>query len=541
MSNNSTNLSKPRVLIFIVAYNAEKTIASVVRRIPAELARCYEIEILIIDDASGDRTFLEGHIVSKATDVPFPIRVLFNPVNQGYGGNQKIGYHYAIENGFDYVALLHGDGQYAPERLPALLERITRKDVGAVIGSRMLTRMGALRGGMPLYKFVGNRILTWIENRLLHSQLSEFHSGYRVYSVRALVGIPFQRNSNDFHFDTEIIIQLLIARNGIAELPIPTYYGDEICHVNGLKYAWNVVGAALKARMQEMSLFYDRRFDCSPPDSAPVYQLKTGYESTHTIALECVRPRSRVLDLGCAGGYMGVLLKTRKFCQVSGVDIEAPVEGHLDEFWKHDLNLGMPRIDAEQYDTVLMLDVIEHLPRPEAFLEELRHALALNPSAELIISTANVGCWITRVMLLLGQFNYGKRGILDLTHSRLFTFASLRRTLEQAAFTVIETRGVPAPFPLAIGNNTFSRMLVRVNQLLFHVSRGLFAYQIFMRAKAQPTLESLFANAQDYSHVRAHVIESTGTDDADAFQLALSVAHGIRTGERGTFAVQASE
>ena len=93
--------------------------------------------------------------------------------------------------------------------------------------------MGALRGGMPLYKFVGNRILTWIENKLLHSQFSEFHSGYRVYSVRALAGIPFQRNSNDFHFDTEIIIQLLIARNGIAELPIPTYYGDEICHVNG--------------------------------------------------------------------------------------------------------------------------------------------------------------------------------------------------------------------------------------------------------------------------------------------------------------------
>ena len=136
------NHRKPRVLIFIVAYNAEKTIASVVRRIPSELARSYEIEILIIDDASGERTFHEGHNISKATDIPFPIRVLFNPVNQGYGGNQKIGYHYAIENGFDYVALLHGDGQYAPERLPALLERITQKDVGAVFGSRMLTPHG---------------------------------------------------------------------------------------------------------------------------------------------------------------------------------------------------------------------------------------------------------------------------------------------------------------------------------------------------------------------------------------------------------------
>ena len=291
MSDNGI-FCKPRVLIFIVAYNAEKTIASVVRRIPADLARSYEIEILIIDDASGDATFLEGHNISKAADVPFPIRVLFNPINQGYGGNQKIGYHYAIENGFDYVALLHGDGQYAPERLPALLDRLAENDVAAVFGSRMLTRMGALKGGMPLYKFVGNRILTWIENRLLHSNLSEFHSGYRVYSVRALAAIPFERNSNDFHFDTEIIIQLLIARAGIAELPIPTYYGDEICHVNGLKYAWNVVGAALKARMQELSLFYDRRFDCAPPESGPVYQLKVGYASPHTLALASV-PRNR--------------------------------------------------------------------------------------------------------------------------------------------------------------------------------------------------------------------------------------------------------
>ena len=235
---------------------------------------------------------------------------------------------------------------------------------------------------------------------------------------------------------------------------------------------------------------------------------------------------------------MGSLLRSRKRCHVSGVDIEPPVEGSLDEFRAHDLNSGLPKIEAGQYDVVLLLDVIEHLTRPEAFLEELRQALALNPSTELVISTANVGCWITRIMLLLGQFNYGKRGILDLTHTRLFTFASLRRALEQAAFTVIETRGVPAPFPLALGDHAFARMLVRVNQHFIHVSRGLFAYQIFMRVKAQPTLESLLASARDQSHVRARIIESTGTDDADAFQLALSVSH---VGAGGTFALQAGE
>jgi glycosyltransferase involved in cell wall biosynthesis len=242
---------KPRVLVFIVAYNAEKTIAKVLFRIPASLLDTYEVDILIIDDSSRDATFERGLNASKDSALPFGVTVLYNPVNQGYGGNQKIGYRYAIEHGYDFVALIHGDGQYAPECLPDLLEPLRLGEADAVFGSRMMTPTGALKGGMPLYKFAGNKILTWLENKLLKSNLSEFHSGYRIYSTRALASIPFDRNSNAFHFDTEIIIQFLIARLRIKELPIPTYYGDEICHVNGMKYAADVVVAALKARLQD--------------------------------------------------------------------------------------------------------------------------------------------------------------------------------------------------------------------------------------------------------------------------------------------------
>src|SRR5215469_14326440 len=161
---------RPRVLVFIVAYNAEKTISEVVARIPASLAATYDLGVLIIDDASRDTTFVQSHHVSKAGNLPFPVRALFNPVNQGYGGNQKLGYHYAIENGFDFVALLHGDGQYAPECLPTLLEPLRRGEADAVMGSRMLPGGGGpLKGGMPLYKFVGNKVLTWCENRLLRT------------------------------------------------------------------------------------------------------------------------------------------------------------------------------------------------------------------------------------------------------------------------------------------------------------------------------------------------------------------------------------
>src|ERR1700732_1434892 len=260
MANNQ----KPRVLIFIVAYNAERTIREVVLRIPVTLQDTYEVDVLIIDDSSADATFEQGHAVSREPSLPFPIVVLFNPRNQGYGGNQKLGYHYAMKRGYDFVALIHGDGQYAPECLPELLEPLRKGEAAAVFGSRMLTPSGARGGGMPLYKFVGNKILTWIENKLLRTSLSEFHSGYRIYSTEALAAIPFDRNSNDFHFDTEIIIQLVAARRTIAELPIPTFCGDEICYVNGLKYARNVVIAALKARLQTVGLFYDRKFDCAP-------------------------------------------------------------------------------------------------------------------------------------------------------------------------------------------------------------------------------------------------------------------------------------
>jgi glycosyltransferase involved in cell wall biosynthesis len=501
---------KSRLLVFIVAYNAEKTIREVVLRIPAELRDDYEVDVLIIDDSSRDTTFEQGRSIARDPACPFPITVLFNPRNQGYGGNQKLGYHYAIQNGYDFVALIHGDGQYAPECLPTLLEPLRTGRAAAVFGSRMLTPSGAREGGMPLYKLAGNRILTWIENKLLRANLSEFHSGYRIYSTRALAAIPFDRNANDFHFDTEIIIQLLIARLPIVELPIPTYYGDEICYVNGTKYAVNVVIASLKARLQDMGLFYDRKFDCAPRDTLP-YVPKFSWMSPHSLALERIPAGSRVLDIGCAGGYMGAHLAKYKNCHVVGIDAFPILQPGFAEFHLHDLNTGLPPVRFEDYDRVLMLDVIEHLARPEAFLEVLRHALGSNPSVEAIFSTANIGFVVTRMMLAIGQFNYGLRGILDLTHTRLFTFGSFERAIRQAGFDIVERVGVPAPFPLALGENRFSRLLVWINRQLIRLSRGLFSYQIFLRVKPQPSLELLLRTALEQSQIRAEALDAMST------------------------------
>jgi glycosyltransferase involved in cell wall biosynthesis len=489
---------RAKVLIFIVAYNAEKTVQSVLQRIPSYLAAC-DTEVLIIDDSSVDSTFERARETSEA---PFPVTVLFNPVNQGYGGNQKIGFHYAIREKFDYVVLLHGDGQYAPESLPDLLRPLLAGEADGVLGSRMMLPGNARRGGMPLYKYLGNRILTGIQNRLLKTGLSEFHSGYRAYSVKALAGIPFDRNTNDFHFDTEIIIQLVRAGLHIKEVPIPTYYGDEICHVNGLKYAWDVVRVTALSRAQDLGILYERKYDLAPPGSQ--YQAKWGFESPHMLALERVPAGSKVADLGCASGYMARAL-IEKGCEVAGVDQHRPpAEIALANFIQADLNDAELPVDTGAFDYVLLLDVVEHLRSPETFVEGLRTSRRENRNTAVIVSTGNVAFVVTRCMLALGFFNYGARGILDLTHTRLFTFATLRNLFEQANYQIEEIRGIPAPFPLALGDTALARILVRINQLLIRISKSLFSYQIFMIARPLPSLEWLLQRAEESGKSRAN-------------------------------------
>ena len=491
-----------RVLIFVVAYNAERTIQEVIRRIPSSL-NLYDTEVLIIDDSSGDQTFDQAHDLELAGESPFPLTVLHNPVNQGYGGNQKIGFHYAIENGFDIVALVHGDGQYKPECLPDLLEPLTDGDADAVFGSRMMTRFAALKGGMPLYKYVGNRILTGIQNWLLKSSLTEFHSGYRLYSVAALKSIPFDRNTNDFHFDTEIIIQLYRARKTIKELPIPTYYGDEICHVNGMKYAWDVVRTTVASRAQDFGILYERKFDvASRSDANPLYLPKLNFDSPHTMALSRIPQGSKVADVGCGSGYISRALVSKR-CRVTGVDQFPPApDTGLDRFVQCDLDASDFPLDAGAFDHILLLDIVEHLRSPERFLDSLRRSRKGDVPARVILSTPNIGFIVTRLALLMGWFNYGPRGILDLTHTRLFTFKTAKALLEQSGYQVLEVKGVPAPFPFALGDGWMARFALAVNKALIWISRSLFSYQIFIVCTPLPTLEWLLSQAYEGRRVK---------------------------------------
>ena len=187
--------------------------------------------------------------------------------NLGYGGNQKFGYRWLAEHGCDIAVLLHGDGQYAPEVLPEILAPLVEGRADVVLGSRMLVPGGARGGGMPLYKYVGNKILTRFQNRVSGLVLSEWHSGYRAFSLDALARIPFEENSDGFDFDTEVLLQLLDSGARIVEVPIPTYYGDEICRVNGLAYATR--------RLRSTSCATVSRASASAPPTSPAGRAPT--------------------------------------------------------------------------------------------------------------------------------------------------------------------------------------------------------------------------------------------------------------------------
>jgi len=478
--------------VFIVAYQAESTLKAVLERIPRQIFTDYECSILVVDDASEDRTLSVGREFQRAHP-EIPLTVLRNEYNQGYGGNQKVGYTHAIAEGADAVALLHGDAQYAPEELPKLLAPVCSGAADAVFGSRMLERFGALRGGMPLYKYVGNKILSTVQNRLLGTKLSEFHSGYRVYSVPFLKRIHFKLNSNDFHFDSEIIIQILNAGGRITELPIPTYYGDEICRVNGLKYAKDVMHVTVQNVAHRAGVLHQRRFEPVATGNQH-YDLKLGYASSHTYALESVPGGSRVLDIGAGPGGMAAEL-ARRHCSVTVVDQhlpETPVPGV--RVLAQDLDGGI-EFDPKDYDVLLLLDVIEHLKRPEGFLEDLRRNFD-HSAKTLILTTPNIAFIAQRLMLLLGQFNYGKTGILDLTHTRLFTFRSAEQMLKDAGFRIKAVRGVPAPFPKVFGEGLLGRAFVGMNELAIRFSKTLFAYQIFIEAEGTPAPEFLVQRAR---------------------------------------------
>jgi glycosyltransferase involved in cell wall biosynthesis len=469
-----------RIGILVVAYNAASTLAQVLDRIPRDFVPRIS-EILVCDDFSQDSTYLVG-LGYQQVYKDLPVKVVRRPQNLGYGGNQKAGYRWAIESGLDIVVMLHGDGQYAPEALPQVVEPLELDKCDAVFGSRMLLPGAARLGGMPLYKYVGNRILTRFQNAVAGMELSEWHSGYRAYSVATLREIPFERNSDDFDFDTQIIVQLNEAGKRIEEVAIPTFYGDEISRVNGLRYARDISLHTLRYRAHKMGFGSGEMAFASR-----AYERKVDTDTSHGRMLSWLadRPPGRVLDLGCSDGSLAAELRTHGH-HVTGVDIEEHpgVVDRVDAFVAADLDDGVPDPVGDGFDVIVAADVLEHVREPEQLLISLAGRLA--PGGSIVTCVPNFGHWYPRLRVALGRFDYDRRGILDRDHVRFFTRKSLERMVDRTGYSVRRREFLTLPVEVvrrggaqerAGAGEKALRAFQRIDRIGTALRPTLFAYQ----------------------------------------------------------------
>lgn len=234
-----------KVVVVLPAYNAAKTLEKTYREIPFDLVD----EVILCDDHSRDNTAELGRSLGIR-------HVIVHERNKGYGGNQKSLYNKALEIGGDIVIMLHPDYQYTPKLIPSMVNIIGEELYPVVLGSRILG-MGARKGGMPMYKYVANRFLTFTQNTLVHYKLSEYHTGYRAFSREVLQAIDYNRNSDDFVFDNEMLSQIIYAGFDIAEVTCPTKYFDEASSINfrrSMKYGLGVLRVSFNHWLQRMGL-----------------------------------------------------------------------------------------------------------------------------------------------------------------------------------------------------------------------------------------------------------------------------------------------
>lgn len=234
-----------KVVVVLPAYNAAETLEITYREIPFDLVD----DVILCDDASKDHTAAVGQQLGIE-------HIIIHPDNKGYGGNQKSLYNKALEIGADIVIMLHPDYQYTPKLIPSMINIIGEDLYPVVLGSRILGK-GALKGGMPLYKYIANRFLTFTQNLLVGYKLSEYHTGYRSFSREVLETINFNANDDDFVFDNEMLSQIIYAGFDIGEVTCPTKYFEEASSINfrrSMKYGFGVLGVSIKHLLNKMGM-----------------------------------------------------------------------------------------------------------------------------------------------------------------------------------------------------------------------------------------------------------------------------------------------
>jgi glycosyltransferase involved in cell wall biosynthesis len=241
-----------KIVVVLPAFNAERTLHKTYQEIPFDIVD----EVILVDDRSDDNTVREAKKIGLQ-------HILVHDINKGYGANQKSCYNKALELGGDIVVMLHPDYQYSPKLIRSMCYLLADGEYEVVIGSRILGK-GALKGGMPLYKYIANRFLTFAQNVLMNQKLSEYHTGYRAFTANVLKSINFNINSDDFIFDNQMIAQIFYKDFEIAEITCPTKYFEEASSINfsrSVKYGFGVLWTSFAYRFQKTGLYKSKIFE----------------------------------------------------------------------------------------------------------------------------------------------------------------------------------------------------------------------------------------------------------------------------------------
>lgn len=239
-------INNKKVVVVLPAYNAAETLEKTFNEIPKNIVD----EVILTDDCSTDDTIL----IAKKLGIQ---HIIQHKKNRGYGGNQKTCYNKAISLGADVIIMLHPDYQYDPRLIPAMSQIVAHNIYDVILGSRILSK-GAIKGGMPIYKYIANRFLTLFQNILMAQKLSEYHTGYRCFNAEKLKSIPYEKNSDDFVFDNQIIAQLCYFNASIGEISCPTKYFKEASSINlqrSIKYGLGVLLVSISYFLQRTGIF----------------------------------------------------------------------------------------------------------------------------------------------------------------------------------------------------------------------------------------------------------------------------------------------
>jgi 2-polyprenyl-3-methyl-5-hydroxy-6-metoxy-1,4-benzoquinol methylase len=459
--NTGSKRAARLVLIFLGAEEQLEQLARQVQLLPPSLReRAAEITLLLAGPGSSEALPAAVEALRQGTA---NLRVHRDSHGTGHGGRRKVAFEYAIEHGFDHLAVIEPDRRFAPAALEALWS-------AALDGADLV--LGVSRGS------VVQRVL---HNGLLGMDVADYAAPMRLVSTEFLRRVPFHLNEDGRGFDTQLLIQARALGATVRSIAVDVEPDDEFPALHSL---------ALACGYRAHQLHLTRRGEYFV-DRDVHYTLKRHPSGSHMQVLEAIRPGTLVLDLGCSQGLLAGPLAA-KGVRVVGVDVgpRERVASEMAAYYQRDLEAPLEIPEGRVFDYVVCSDVIEHIVHRAELLRSVRRYL--KPDGRLLISTPNIAIWFYRLSLLAGRFEYGPRGVLDETHVHLFTRSTFRREVESAAFRVLRERVTALPFEVVFestGRSSVVRALASAYHALARLWPALFAYQFLLEAEVGTLLD----------------------------------------------------